>query len=66
VARQHPDLTGVTRNDHHLGLAVECRAGGRDERERELGMLSHYVYAATGSSCIDFARSTASSIVPTM
>ncbi len=38
VAREYADLAGSAGNDHHLRLAVERRAVGRDERDVELGV----------------------------
>jgi len=60
VAREDADLPRRARNDDHLGVALERRSLGRDERHREL-RVRHYSFSR---SC--FARSTACSMTPTM
>ncbi len=63
MARKDADLAVGAGDDQHLRLALERRALGGDQSDRERrGSVSHYAAAGSASR----ALCAASSIVPTM
>ena len=53
VAREHADLAGRARHDHHLRLALERRTVGRDERRRRTWARPLVHVDRSGSSCVE-------------